>query len=88
VTLGQRAGVLLVRGYQLLLAPFSGGACRFEPSCSLYAVEAIETHGLIAGLWLAGRRVMRCHPFARPGIDPVPSKGANCGSAATDTTRV
>jgi len=67
-----RVGLALVRSYQLLFAPFAGGACRFEPSCSQYAAEAIEARGLVRGLWLAVRRVMRCHPFARPGIDPVP----------------
>ena len=72
MTARQRAGVTLVRAYQLLFAPFSGGACRFEPSCSTYAIEAIETHGLRRGLWLTLRRVARCHPFAQPGIDPVP----------------
>ena len=72
MTWSRRAGVSLVRGYQLLLAPFAGGACRFEPSCSMYAVEAIERHGLWRGLWLAVRRVGRCHPLAAPGVDPVP----------------
>jgi putative membrane protein insertion efficiency factor len=72
MTLGQRAGVLAVRAYQLLLAPLSGGACRFQPSCSAYAIEAIERHGAARGLLLAIRRVARCHPFAKPGLDPVP----------------
>jgi len=69
---GVRVGLLAVRSYQLLLAPFAGGACRFEPSCSHYAIEAIETHGLTRGLWLAIRRVARCHPLSQAGIDPVP----------------
>ena len=73
MTGGQRAGVTLVRCYQLILAPFAGGACRFEPTCSAYAIEAMETHGLRRGMWLALRRVARCHPFSPPGIDPVPS---------------
>jgi putative membrane protein insertion efficiency factor len=73
MTAGQRFAVTLVRGYQLLLAPFSGGACRFEPSCSAYAMEAIEIHGAVRGLWLAVRRVLRCHPFSTAGIDPVPA---------------
>jgi putative membrane protein insertion efficiency factor len=68
----ERLALLLVRGYQLLLSPLAGGACRFEPSCSKYAAEAIETHGAARGLWLALRRLARCHPFARPGFDPVP----------------
>jgi len=67
-----RLGVMLVRGYQLLLSPISGGACRFHPSCSAYAMEALTTHGLARGSWLALKRVARCHPFARSGFDPVP----------------
>jgi putative membrane protein insertion efficiency factor len=73
VTAGQRVGLVVIRGYQLLIAPFSGGACRFEPTCSAYAVEAIERHGAVRGGRLALRRVARCHPFAQPGLDPVPS---------------
>jgi putative membrane protein insertion efficiency factor len=69
-----RVGVTLVRAYQLLLSPFSGGACRFHPTCSVYATEAITTHGLARGSWLAVKRVSRCHPFARPGWDPVPPR--------------
>ena len=76
MTWSTRLGLGLVRGYQLLLSPFSGGACRFEPSCSEYALEAISAHGLVRGLWLAIRRVARCHPFAQPGIDPVPPRRA------------
>jgi putative membrane protein insertion efficiency factor len=71
VTVGRRIGLFIIRGYQLLLAPFAGGACRFEPSCSAYATEAITRHGLIRGGWQALRRIVRCHPFASAGIDPV-----------------
>ena len=69
-----RVGLVLIRAYQLLLSPFAGGACRFHPSCSEYAREAVTTHGLVRGLWLALGRVSRCHPFSRPGIDPVPPR--------------
>ncbi len=69
-----RAGVLLVRAYQAILGPFTGGLCRFTPSCSEYAVEAIETHGLVRGLVLAIRRVARCHPFGGFGVDLVPTE--------------
>lgn len=69
-----RFGVAAVRGYQLLLGPLVGGACRFEPSCSEYALSAIEQHGLFRGSWLSLRRVARCHPLARPGFDPVPPR--------------
>ena len=75
VTLAARLAIVLVHGYQLLLSPFSGGACRFHPSCSTYAREAITEHGAFKGTWLAARRLARCHPFARPGFDPVPPQG-------------
>lgn len=70
---GQRASLLAVRAYQLAIAPFSGGACRFEPSCSAYALEAIARHGAWRGVWLALRRIGRCHPWAEAGLDPVPA---------------
>jgi putative membrane protein insertion efficiency factor len=63
----------LVRGYQLLLSPYFGGSCRFLPTCSCYAIQAIETHGAWRGAWLALRRLSRCHPLGRSGFDPVPS---------------
>ncbi len=69
-----RGALLLVRAYQLALSPFAGGACRFEPSCSAYALQAFETHGARRGALLTMRRVMRCHPLARPGFDPVPPR--------------
>jgi len=74
--LSVRFGLLMVRGYQLVLSPFAGGACRFEPSCSAYAMEAIVEHGLVRGGWLAIRRVARCHPLSQPGFDPVPPRKA------------
>ena len=61
-----------IRLYQLTLASVMGGHCRFEPSCSHYAAEAIERHGALRGVRLATWRVLRCHPFARAGHDPVP----------------
>lgn len=69
---GVRAGLIVIRAYQLLLSPFAGGACRFSPSCSQYALDAVATHGLVRGMWLAVRRVSRCHPFGSAGFDPVP----------------
>ena len=65
--------IALVRGYQLALSPFFGGSCRFLPSCSAYAIEAIRMHGAWRGAVLALRRLARCHPFARAGHDPVPA---------------
>ena len=67
-----RALILAIRLYQLTLAAVLGGHCRFEPSCSHYATEAIERHGVIRGVRLAAGRILRCHPFARAGYDPVP----------------
>ena len=68
--------ILMVRAYQATLGPLLGGACRFHPSCSAYAVEAIERHGAALGAWLAAKRLAKCHPFsARGGYDPVPEEG-------------
>ncbi|WP_210396522.1 membrane protein insertion efficiency factor YidD [Motiliproteus sediminis] len=66
--------IMLIRGYQLLVSPFLGNNCRFYPSCSAYVIEAIEVHGVVRGLWLGLRRILRCHPYCDGGIDPVPSK--------------
>lgn len=64
--------VWLLRGYQLLLSPMLGPRCRFYPSCSNYAIEALRVHGGARGAWLAARRVCRCHPWHEGGFDPVP----------------
>ncbi len=64
--------VLLVRAYQLLVSPLLGPRCRFYPSCSAYAVEALKVHGALRGTWLAVRRVGRCHPWNPGGVDTVP----------------
>ena len=66
--------IFLIRCYQRVLSPFIGGQCRFHPTCSRYAVEAIETHGAWRGSWLALRRISRCHPLNPGGIDPVPDR--------------
>lgn len=62
----------LIRIYQLVLSPVLGSSCRFHPTCSQYALDAIDTHGSIRGTWLAMRRVGRCHPWHPGGHDPVP----------------
>ena len=64
--------LFLIRAYQRVLGPFFGGNCRFYPSCSDYAAEAIERHGVRPGTWLALRRLLRCHPFSPGGVDLVP----------------
>jgi putative membrane protein insertion efficiency factor len=63
---------IFIRAYQVVLGPFLGGACRFAPSCSAYAVEAIAIHGAWRGSLLALRRLSRCHPLGSAGLDPVP----------------
>jgi putative membrane protein insertion efficiency factor len=64
--------VMLVRGYQVALGPLLPSACRYYPSCSVYAIEALERHGALRGSWLTIRRLARCHPFHPGGYDPVP----------------
>lgn len=61
----------LIRGYQLFASPFPS-PCRYYPSCSAYALEAVDRHGVVRGGWMGLRRILRCHPFSRGGIDPVP----------------
>lgn len=70
-----------VRGYQLLVSSWTPPACRFAPSCSAYAIEAVERHGALRGSWLAVRRIARCHPWGGHGYDPVPP-GSEGGSGA------
>ena len=72
--------ISLVRLYQLTLSPFVGFNCRYLPTCSAYAIEAIETHGALRGGWLAVRRVLRCHPWGGSGYDPVPPVRSDAAS--------
>jgi len=69
---GVRVALWLLRGYKVLISPYFAGSCRFLPSCSEYAVIAIDRHGVMRGSWLAARRLMRCHPLCASGHDPVP----------------
>ena len=84
--LPKRIGVALVRGYRITLSPYLGRQCRFYPTCSEYALEAIERHGLIRGAGLAARRLSRCHPLHPGGVDLVPLEdGARkAGAGATE----
>ncbi len=82
---------LVIRSYQIAISPvlaWLGGpasGCRFEPTCSHYCMEAMETHGLLVGLWLAVKRLGRCHPWGGAGHDPVPPRNARRGAVAQVT---
>jgi putative membrane protein insertion efficiency factor len=67
-----RLVVLLIRGYQVTLSPLLPSACRYQPTCSHYALEAVERYGALKGAWLGAKRIARCHPFRPGGYDPVP----------------
>ena len=77
-TLVNRSGTMakvliyLVQGYRLLLSPFLGVHCRFQPTCSQYMIDALAQHGALRGTWLGLRRLSRCHPWHKGGLDPVP----------------
>ena len=68
----RRGLLLLIRTYQCIISPLFPPCCRYFPSCSAYAYEAVEKHGTLKGLFLAGKRILRCHPFHSGGYDPVP----------------
>nr|WP_199203612.1 membrane protein insertion efficiency factor YidD [Sporosarcina sp. P34] len=70
----KKACIQLIRFYQKFISPLSPPSCRFHPTCSHYAVEAMETHGALKGSWLAVMRILKCHPFHKGGFDPVPPK--------------
>jgi putative membrane protein insertion efficiency factor len=82
--LPRRLLLALIRAYQFVLSPWIGGACRYWPTCSEYAHEAIETHGAVRGGWLMLGRLARCHPYGAGGVDPVPQHfqwRCACGAA-------
>ena len=70
---------LPVRAYRLLLSPWLGHSCRYQPTCSSYAIEALQVHGALKGGWLAMKRIGRCHPWGGSGYDPVPGSVADTG---------
>jgi len=91
VRLPALAVIGLLRLWQLLVSPTYGTTCRFYPSCSSYAIEALRSHGLLRGGWLAARRLARCHPWNPGGVDHVPPRGgtttgADAGAAPDSAT--
>ena len=77
-----RLVALPIHGYRLILSPWLGWNCRYQPTCSHYALEALERHGAVRGGWLALRRIARCNPWGGSGYDPVPGAGCGCGQNA------
>ena len=69
--------VIPIKAYQLILSPLFGPSCRFQPTCSTYAIEALKKHGVIQGLWLTIKRLVKCNPWGGQGFDPVPEKKNN-----------
>ncbi len=64
--------IAVLQAYRIVLSPHLGASCRFEPSCSVYAIEALQRHGVVRGLWLTLQRLLRCRPWGPQGYDPVP----------------
>ena len=79
----RRLLALPVRAYRFFLSPWLGSACRFEPTCSRYTLDALEQHGAATGAYLATRRVLRCHPWCDGGRDPVPPHAAQTPNSLT-----
>lgn len=76
--LAQRVTLQLLRGYKWMLSPLFPPACRYVPTCSEYAMEAVERYGVLRGAWLVLGRLLRCHPFVKGGYDPVVKHSAGC----------
>lgn len=79
-----RVLISLVRCYQVAISPWLPPSCRYTPTCSTYAIDALRLHGAGRGSWLAGRRIGRCHPWGGHGFDPVPPAPTNDDEAAAD----
>jgi putative membrane protein insertion efficiency factor len=81
LSLAQRLALALLTLYKILLSPLFTGSCRFVPSCSDYARDAVIMHGAAMGTWLAARRLVRCHPLGSSGLDPVPTPAPRISSS-------
>ena len=73
----------LLRAYRLLISPLYGQVCRYHPSCSAYALQAVRERGSVVGTWLTLRRLVRCHPWAAGGYDPVPSRTSRVSAGSS-----
>lgn len=69
--------IWIVRGYQLMISPYFPPSCRYQPTCSSYAIEALNEYGALKGGWMAIKRISRCHPWADGGYDPIPKKNTD-----------
>lgn len=87
MSLAARALSVLIKGYRYALSPFFGAQCRFHPTCSAYALEAIAAHGAARGAWLAAKRLGRCHPWHAGGLDPVPASRADRSASSVEGSR-
>ena len=86
ISAGARGLVVLLNAYRRFVSPLLGPRCRFYPSCSAYALEAVQLHGALRGSWLAVRRLSRCHPFHPGGLDPVPAPRRTAAASGPDPT--
>ncbi|HXH81004.1 membrane protein insertion efficiency factor YidD [Nocardioides sp.] len=75
--------IVFLRAYRALISPLYGQVCRYHPSCSAYALEAVTEYGAVRGSWLSARRLGRCHPWSAGGYDPVPSRTLSAGPTPT-----
>ena len=72
--ISQKITIGILKGYQYIISPILGPRCRFYPSCSHYAIQAIDEHGIVRGFWFTLKRIVKCHPFHKGGVDLVPKK--------------
>lgn len=86
-SLGRMIVIGVIRAYQLVLSPMTGPTCRYYPSCSQYALVAVQRHGALRGSWLAARRLARCHPWTPGGVDDVPPARTDVAAGAAPAHR-